>query len=119
MRIIGLDPGLRRTGWGVIESDGNRLIHVAHGRVVIDPDQSLAERLRDLFETLGQVIVEQAPEEAAVDDGIGAGAGPHRAHLGTFVHRDSSDLETHPSTSSHAVRLVNTLADFRATCAKP
>ena len=62
---------------------------------------------------------EPSPEEAAVDDGIGAGAGPHRAHLGTFVHRDSSDLETHPSTSSHAVRLVNTLADFRATCAKP
>ncbi len=68
MRIIGLDPGLRRTGWGVIEADGNRLVHVAHGRVAVDADQSLAERLRELYEALGLVIQEHGPGEAAVEE---------------------------------------------------
>ncbi len=68
MRIIGLDPGLRRTGWGVIEADGNRLVHVAHGRVTVKADQSLAERLRDLYEALGEVIAGHAPGEAAVEE---------------------------------------------------
>ncbi len=68
MRIIGLDPGLRRTGWGMIDVDGNRLVHVAHGRVSVKADQTLAERLCDLFEGLGVVIAEHAPSEAAVEE---------------------------------------------------
>jgi len=68
MRLIGLDPGLRLTGWGVIDVDGNRLRHVAHGVVKVPGDQTLAERLCMLFEAIAAVIVEQRPTEAAVEE---------------------------------------------------
>ena len=51
MRLIGFDPGLRLTGWGVIEVDGNRLRHVAHGVVRVMTTGSLAERLREALAT--------------------------------------------------------------------
>ncbi|HEY2750773.1 crossover junction endodeoxyribonuclease RuvC [Phenylobacterium sp.] len=68
LRILGLDPGLRRTGWGVVAVEGARLTHVAHG--VIAPKDSLpfAERLLILFEDLGKVIEAYAPSEAAVEE---------------------------------------------------
>jgi crossover junction endodeoxyribonuclease RuvC len=68
IRILGLDPGLRHTGWGVITVDGARLSHVAHG--VIKPKDSLpfAERLRLLFEGITQVVERHAPQEAAVEE---------------------------------------------------
>ena len=68
LRILGLDPGLRRTGWGVVAVDGARLAHVAHG--VINPKDSLpfAERLRLLFEGITQVVELHAPHEAAVEE---------------------------------------------------
>ena len=68
MRLLGLDPGLRLTGWGVIDVDGNRLRHVAHGVVKVPPDRSLAERLNDLFEGVAAVIAAQQPTEAAVEE---------------------------------------------------
>ncbi|WP_428658688.1 crossover junction endodeoxyribonuclease RuvC [Reyranella sp.] len=68
MRLIGLDPGLRLTGWGVIDVDGNRLRHVAHGAVKVPADQSLAERLCALFEAIAAVVAEQQPAEAAVEE---------------------------------------------------
>jgi crossover junction endodeoxyribonuclease RuvC len=68
MRIIGLDPGLRHTGWGVIEVAGNRLGHVAHGKVSSDADRPLAWRLRQLYDGLCRVIESYAPEEAAVEE---------------------------------------------------
>ncbi len=68
MRLIGLDPGLRLTGWGVIDVEGNRLRHVAHGVVKVAADRSLAERLRDLFEGVAVVIAAQQPLEAAVEE---------------------------------------------------
>ena len=68
MRLIGLDPGLRRTGWGVVEVDGNRLAHVANGIVVSDAAETLAERLSALFDGLSAVIVRHAPAEAAVEE---------------------------------------------------
>ena len=68
MRVVGLDPGLRRTGWGVIEAEGNRLRHVAHGVIEADPAQSLDRRLRDLHEALLAMIATQAPQEAAVEE---------------------------------------------------
>ncbi len=70
MRIIGLDPGLRRTGWGVIEAEGNRLRHVANGVVTSDSARSLAERLVQLHEGLLAVLAEHAPEEAAVETSL-------------------------------------------------
>ncbi|MCW5737125.1 MAG: crossover junction endodeoxyribonuclease RuvC [Enhydrobacter sp.] len=68
MRLIGLDPGLRLTGWGVIDVDGNRLRHVAHGVVKVAPDQPLGERLCTLFEAIAAVIEAQKPTEAAVEE---------------------------------------------------
>ena len=68
IRILGLDPGLRHTGWGVITVEGARLSHVAHG--VINPKDSLpfAERLRLLVEGITQVVELHAPHEAAVEE---------------------------------------------------
>ncbi|WP_300572824.1 crossover junction endodeoxyribonuclease RuvC [Phenylobacterium sp.] len=68
VRILGLDPGLRRTGWGVITIAGARLAHVAHG--VIAPKDSLpfSERLLFLFEAISSVVAEHAPDEAAVEE---------------------------------------------------
>jgi crossover junction endodeoxyribonuclease RuvC len=68
IRIIGLDPGLRRTGWGVIVCEGARLSHVAHGVVAPPETGAFAERLLRLFETLTEVIAAHAPHEAAVEE---------------------------------------------------
>jgi len=67
IRIIGIDPGLRRTGWGVIESIGNNLRFVAAGTVKSDEKCSLAERLCQLHDGLSDIIAQTAPEEAAVE----------------------------------------------------
>jgi len=66
--IIGIDPGLRRTGWGVIESDGVRLSYVDSGFVESDADDVLAYRLRDIFEGVSSVIASFKPREAAVEE---------------------------------------------------
>jgi crossover junction endodeoxyribonuclease RuvC len=68
MRLIGLDPGLRHTGWGVIDVAGNRLRHVADGVVHTHKDLSLAERLVELFRQLNAVLDRFAPEAAAVEE---------------------------------------------------
>ena len=67
IRILGIDPGLRCTGWGLIESDGNRLIYVACGSVDTDERAELCERLVVIHAGLRKVIEEFAPEEAAVE----------------------------------------------------
>lgn len=68
IRIIGIDPGLRRTGWGVIETDGVRLVYVASGLVTSEAADGLAFRLRALFEGLSSVIAAWRPAEAAVEE---------------------------------------------------
>src|ERR1700731_288529 len=68
MRLIGLDPGLRLTGWGVIEVDGNRLRHVAHGVVRVATVGTLAERLKELFEGVTAIVEAQRPLEGAVEE---------------------------------------------------
>jgi len=68
MRLIGLDPGLRLTGWGVIDVEGNRLRHVAHGVVKVPAAGTLAERLNELFDAIAVVVAEQEPVEAAVEE---------------------------------------------------
>jgi crossover junction endodeoxyribonuclease RuvC len=67
-RIIGIDPGLRRTGWGVVDSDGVRLSYVASGLVTTAADTGLAYRLRELFEGIASVIASFKPHEAAVEE---------------------------------------------------
>jgi crossover junction endodeoxyribonuclease RuvC len=68
MRLIGLDPGLRNTGWGVIESEGSSLRFIACGVVHSDEALSLAERLCQLFDGISAIIREWQPLEAAVEE---------------------------------------------------
>ena len=68
IRILGLDPGLRRTGWGLVACAGARLSHVAHGVVCAPETGELAWRLVSLLDQLDAVIAEHAPHEAAVEE---------------------------------------------------
>ncbi len=68
IRIIGIDPGLRRTGWGVIESDGVRLSYVASGHVKSTDKEELSYRLRELYEGICSVLASFHPQEAAVEE---------------------------------------------------
>lgn len=68
MRLIGLDPGLRHTGWGVLDCIGSRLCYVADGAIAPDPKLALAERLVALHDGLRAVIAAHAPEAAAVEE---------------------------------------------------
>ena len=67
-RLLGLDPGLRHTGWGVIDVAGNRLAYVADGVVHSRQGDALAERLVTLFRAVGEVIERFQPDEAAVEE---------------------------------------------------
>ena len=75
MRVLGIDPGLRNTGWGVIDVAGSRLFHVANG-VCRSGEGSLAERLVVLHDALVQVVARFAPDAAAVEQ--------------TFVNKDAA-----------------------------
>jgi crossover junction endodeoxyribonuclease RuvC len=68
IRIIGIDPGLRRTGWGIIESDGVRLVYVASGVIAPATDGTLAVRLCEIFQGLSAVLGVHTPQEAAVEE---------------------------------------------------
>ena len=76
IRILGIDPGLRRTGWGLIESDGNRLIHVACGSLETSDRGDLGIRLLAIHDGLIAVIERYQPHEAAVE--------------ATFVNKDAN-----------------------------
>jgi crossover junction endodeoxyribonuclease RuvC len=67
IRILGIDPGLRRTGWGVIDIEGNRLAYVACGSVATVDKAELARRLMDIHAGLLKVVLEFAPAEAAIE----------------------------------------------------
>ena len=75
VRIIGIDPGLRNTGWGVIECEGSRLSYIADGSVHSDADTPLPERLLQIHNQLLAVLREFAPGEAAIEE--------------TFVNKDA------------------------------
>jgi crossover junction endodeoxyribonuclease RuvC len=74
MRILGIDPGLARMGWGAIEVDGARLCHIAHGTLTSNAKLELGERLLLLHDGLCSIIAELAPSAIAIEQ--------------TFVHRD-------------------------------
>lgn len=82
IRILGLDPGLRRTGWGVVVVDGSRLSHVAHGVIAPDDTLDLASRLLILFQTVGEVIALHRPDEAAVEETFMTANGSSTLKLG-------------------------------------
>lgn len=68
MKILGLDPGLRYTGWGLIESVDNRLTFLASGRIAVNEDENLDVRLSHLHRALDEVIRETKPDHAAVEE---------------------------------------------------
>ena len=76
IRIIGIDPGLRRTGWGIIDSVGNSLRFIASGTVRSDDKAALAARLCQLHDGLAEVLAGAMPHEAAVEQ--------------TFVNKDAT-----------------------------
>ena len=76
IRILGIDPGLRRTGWGVVEVDGNRLSFVACGSVATDEKAALSARLVTIHDGLARVVADFRPDEAAAE--------------ATFVNRDAT-----------------------------
>ena len=68
IRILGIDPGLQRTGWGVIECAGSKLAHVSHGIVTSTAKADLASRLREIHTGLTRVILEHVPHTIAIED---------------------------------------------------
>jgi crossover junction endodeoxyribonuclease RuvC len=74
IRILGVDPGLRNTGWGIIDAQGSKLAFVASGCLQTDASAPMGERLRSLLEGLTEVIATFSPNEAAIEE--------------TFVNRD-------------------------------
>jgi crossover junction endodeoxyribonuclease RuvC len=76
IRILGIDPGLRRTGWGMVAIDGNRLMFLACGSLATQDKAALAERLLAIHDGLRGVVAEHAPDEAAVE--------------ATFVNKDAA-----------------------------
>jgi crossover junction endodeoxyribonuclease RuvC len=76
IRILGIDPGLRRTGWGMVAIEGNRLSFLGCGSVASDDKAALSLRLVSIHDGLRQVVAAHAPDEAAVE--------------ATFVNRDAA-----------------------------
>ena len=75
MRVIGIDPGLRNLGWGIIDVTGNRMVHVANG-ICRSEGTELAERLLSLYRQLSEVFARYLPTAAAVEQ--------------TFVNKDGA-----------------------------
>jgi len=75
VRIIGIDPGLRNTGWGVIEAEGTRISYIADGSVHSDADAPLASRLLQIHTQLAEILQRYGPDEAAIEE--------------TFVNKDA------------------------------
>jgi crossover junction endodeoxyribonuclease RuvC len=67
-RILGIDPGLHITGWGVVDYDGFRLRHVGHGKIETSPQEEIGRRLRCIFQQLSAVVEEYAPKEACIEE---------------------------------------------------
>jgi crossover junction endodeoxyribonuclease RuvC len=67
MRILGIDPGTRFTGYGMLEQQGNRLIHLDNGAIQTRSSQPLAERLHTIHRELGRIIACYAPQVVAVE----------------------------------------------------
>lgn len=68
IRILGIDPGLRHTGWGLVAQTGARLAHVAHGVISVDPDLPMAERLGGIFEAVGELARHHVPDAAGIEE---------------------------------------------------
>jgi len=111
MILLGLDPGLGTTGWGVIRADGNRLAHVANGQIRTDPSMALSRRLHVLHGALADVIRAERPDGAAVEEVLGNSNAQSTLKLGqargmALLAAAQAELavgEYHPSVVKKAV----------------
>ena len=111
MIILGLDPGLGTTGWGVISAEGNRLRHVANGQIKTDPSAPLPRRLANLYAALIDVIRTERPDGAAAEEVLGNTNAQSTLKLGqargvVLLAAAGAGLtigEYHPSTVKKAV----------------
>ncbi|WBH17348.1 crossover junction endodeoxyribonuclease RuvC [Sphingomonas radiodurans] len=111
MIILGLDPGLGTTGWGVIAAEGNRLRHVANGQIRTDTTAALPRRLANLYAALLDVIRTERPDHAAVEEVLGNTNAQSTLKLGqargvVLLAAAGAGLnigEYHPSTVKKAV----------------
>ena len=107
MKIIGLDPSLSCTGWGVIRVEGSRLSHIANGQVKTDPKVPITQRLDHLHAAIAAVIAVQAPDRAACEE-IYSNKNPQstlklaQARGAVLAACGAASLETR----EHAARLV-------------
>ena len=107
MLILGLDPSLSCTGWGVIRTEGSRLSHIANGQVKTDPKAPMAQRLDHLHAAIAAVIATHAPDRAAAEE-VFANKNPQstlklaQARGAVLAACGSSRLEVR----EHAARLV-------------
>ena len=76
MQIIGIDPGLRKTGWGIVSVEGNIITHVSNGTVKSSESNDLSQRLLEIFVQLVKVIEDFKPQVAAVEN--------------TFINKDAA-----------------------------
>ena len=93
VRLLGIDPGLRFTGWGMLEVDGNRLRHLGDGVIATDSAESVPDRLKVLHDALGQVMDAWLPDEAAVEE--------------TYVNRNGTATRERP----HDIGIATTDVD--------
>lgn len=111
MIILGLDPGLGTTGWGVIAAEGNRLRHLANGQIRTDPSMPLPRRLANLYAALIDVIRTERPDSAAAEEVLGNTNAQSTLKLGqargvVLLAAAGAGLdigEYHPSTVKKAV----------------
>jgi crossover junction endodeoxyribonuclease RuvC len=68
LRIFGIDPGLQKTGWGIIDVAGNKLTHISHGVIKTDAGAQLSDRLKTIFDGLTQMLQLWLPSEAAIEE---------------------------------------------------
>jgi len=68
MRILGIDPGTRITGYGLVDQQGNRLLHVDNGAIITRSDAALADRLKQIHDRITEIIRQYAPEAVAIEE---------------------------------------------------
>ena len=68
MKVIGIDPGSRKMGYGIVESSGSRLIHIDNGAIVTSPGDPLSARLKDIYDGISEIIEQYRPDVLSIED---------------------------------------------------
>lgn len=100
MRVLGIDPGSRRTGWGVVQLEGTRLRYVGAGTIAVPEKLALSKRLRQIHHALERVIAEHEPKAVAVEEIFYAKYANAAIKLGhargiALLAAEQADLEVH------------------------